>query len=200
VLVTRYAAAGGLGSIGMSLAHTQTDPDDHDSSAFETGGAMAQLVQQSVGSQSIRAAALQAIAALPQSATRRQKADAVWHWVHTHMTLVPHEELACEFAGRCDGQAQFLMSPELALRVGKGDCAIYTPLVCSMLFSVGVPCRMIPVAADSSDRRRLSHVYAAAVLEDGSLYPLDASHGPRPGWQTPTPRREVWPVFGLPLW
>jgi transglutaminase-like putative cysteine protease len=116
------------------------------------------------------------------------------------MNLVDHEVIACEMAGACSGDVQFLVDPELAAQTRRGDCAIYTPLLCSMLYTAGVPCRMIVVAADAASDR-FTHVYAAAVLEDGSLYPLDASHGKSPGWETPNAhRRAVWSVFGLPLW
>lgn len=174
---------------------------DSDVTTYQTGGIMASLVAKGARSARVRGYAQQALFGLPASATRQQKADAVWSWVHSNIRLVAHEELACRYAGRCDGEAQFLIDPESALTVREGDCAIFTPVVCAMLFSVGVPCRMIAIAADSKDPSRYSHVYAAAVLEDGSLYPLDASHGPRPGWESDNAYRStVWSVFGLPLW
>lgn len=129
--------------------------------------------------------------------TRRCTADAIWTWVHQNITLRDHNDLACAITGHCSGDVQFLVDPLLVLELGEGDCAIQTPLACSLLEASGVPCRMVPVAADPSDPSRFTHVFSAAVLEDGSLYPLDTSHGPAPGWETPTEfRRAVWPVFG----
>ena len=162
---------------------------------------MATQVLQRVGAPGVAQATREALAGIPLGATRQQIADAVWRWARENMELVDHEALACEMAGACSGDVQFLVDPELAALQRRGDCAIYTPLVCSMLFTAGVPCRMVVVAADRAEPRRFSHVYAAAVLEDGSLYPLDASHGQAPGWETPNQhRRAVWSVFGLRLW
>lgn len=63
-----------------------------------------------------------------------------------------------------------------------------------------MPCSFITVAADPADKSRYSHVYVQALLEDGSGFPLDASHGDRPGWEVPNPfRRMSWPLHTAPV-
>jgi hypothetical protein len=81
----------------------------------------------------------------------------------------------------------------------EGDCAIFTECVCSFLRVLGVPYEVVTVAVNPNEPDIFSHVFAYAVLEDGTRLPLDASHGDYPGWQVPgshVSRRQVWDENG----
>lgn len=88
--------------------------------------------------------------------------------------------------GRSD-ELELLISPAVLARQRnrRGDCDDYTMMLCAMLGSMNVPCVIKTFKCDRKDPARWAHVCAGAILEDGSLFTLDASHGDYPGWQVP---------------
>jgi transglutaminase-like putative cysteine protease len=122
-----------------------------------------------------------ALGSIGPGAPAWRKADAVWRWVHGNIRFVPDEEWLAASGLRQD--AELLQLPELLLTTRAGDCDCFTILLCSMLAAAGVDWRIVTICADPEDPTRWSHVYAVAVLEDGSELPMDASHGRFPGWQ-----------------
>jgi len=82
----------------------------------------------------------------------------------------------------------------LPVPVAQGDCDDYSMLAASMLLAEGIPCAFVTVAADSRDPSQFSHVYVVS-RRGGARIPIDASHGPSVGWETPEfYRRSEWPV------
>ena len=101
-------------------------------------------------------------------------------------------------------ELQLLIAPEALLHMErpKGDCAVFTTLVCALLDCLAIPWEIVTVAVDPRQPGIYSHVYARAVLEDGRRLPLDASHGAYPGWEVPRSRAsavQVWDEDGNPI-
>lgn len=154
----------------------------------ETVGQMVRHVGGSLHHPAIRQAVRDADLDVP-GLPARERAERVFWWVKRHVRFRedPLED-------------ELLIAPEalLAMPEPAGDCDDFSMLVAALLVAAGVQASFVTVAADQDDRSRFSHVYAVAWVEDGRL-PLDASHGPFPGWeaewQQPVYRRREWPVF-----
>jgi hypothetical protein len=134
---------------------------------------------------------------------QRQLACSVWYGVNSSMKFVEHSEQIRALLNESD-QLQLLISPDLLLRSKRpaGDCAVYTPLVCAALGTLGIHYEFVTLACDPRDPDLYSHIYARAVLRDGSRIPLDASHGKYPGWEVPREhqiRKQVWDEAGNPI-
>lgn len=65
-----------------------------------------------------------------------------------------------------------------------GDCDDFSMYAAALLKAAGIKAKFATVAADSQAPDQYSHVYVVAY-PDGERYPLDCSHGPRPGWEAP---------------
>lgn len=80
-----------------------------------------------------------------------------------------------------------------------GDCDDFSMLTAALLTALGIDAAFVTVAA-SRESDDFSHVYVAAY-PNGVRVPLDTSHGPHPGWETPNARRtQEWPVSGAGGW
>jgi hypothetical protein len=129
------------------------------------------------------------------------KAECVWWWVKHALKFVHHSKLM-QLWGVGDGhELQLLINPGAALRMEKprGDCAVFTTLICAMLDQLGVPWEIVTVAVNPHEPEIFSHVYPRAILESGMRLVLDASHGKYPGWEVPKRRqylKQVWSSEG----
>ena len=125
------------------------------------------------------------------------KAECVWWWVKHALKFIHHQKLM-RLWGVGDGhELQLLINPGAVLRMEKprGDCAVFTTLICAMLDSLGVPWEIVTVAVNPNEPEIFSHVYPRAILESGMRLVLDASHGKYPGWEVPKRRqylKQVW--------
>ena len=86
-----------------------------------------------------------------------------------------------------------------------GDCDDFSMYLACCLKSLGIPCAFATTAADSRDPGQFSHVYVVAYPKSGSgmrmRFPLDASHGEYPGWETQgLGRYQEWPVLDKMSW
>jgi hypothetical protein len=129
--------------------------------------------------------------------------ECCWWWVKHAIKFVHHQKLLRAWLGKSD-ELQLLIAPDVLLRMAepKGDCAVFTCLICSMLDSLGVPWEIVTVAVDPNQPEIFSHVYPRAILAPGFCLPLDASHGKYPGWQVPNARvllKQVWNSNGEPI-
>lgn len=80
-----------------------------------------------------------------------------------------------------------------------GDCDDFSMMMAALLSHEGVKCKFATIAADQAAPERFSHVYVVAY-PDGERVPLDASHGPNAGWESPRRFRIVeWPVNGFDM-
>jgi len=130
----------------------------------------------------------------------RMTACSCWWFAHLAIEFVHHDSMIRALWGEAD-QQQLLISPDVLLRMQRpaGDCAIFTMLICAMLRARGVRYEIVTAAVDPSQPEIYSHVYARAVMPDGTRLPLDASHGKYPGWQVPAEHRtrtQVWDESG----
>ena len=130
-------------------------------------------------------------------------AEACWWWTKHAIKFVHHQELLRDWLGKSD-ELQLLISPDVLLKMKapKGDCAIFTCLICALLDCLGVQWEIVTVAVDPNQPDIFSHVYPRAVLREGYTLPLDASHGKYPGWEVPASRvllKQVWNSEGEPI-
>jgi hypothetical protein len=72
----------------------------------------------------------------------------------------------------------------------EGDCDDFSMLSCAMLETVGVKSSLVTVAGDTKYPQQFTHIYALA-----NGIPFDSSHGREVGWEIPTTRKQVWPVW-----
>jgi len=135
---------------------------------------------------------------------------AAWSWPKHFVTFVQDDSLfnspLCFRGFGCvnvpgKDELEMLVPPARLILMDRprGDCDDFTMLVCALLGALGCSWEIVTVASDSNEPSRWSHVYAQAVLEDGSRVPLDASHGKFPGWQVPAAhvfRYQAWDSSG----
>ena len=181
-------------------------PRDPDQATARTVEIMCGLVANPQDQRIINKAAQDAVRrflSFAGGASRAGVAGACWWWCKTFLTFEHHEFIIRANLGEY-GHLQGLIAPDalLQLRQYKGDCAIYTMLLCAMLRALGVPCEIVTVAVNRQEPSIFSHVYLYAVLENGERLPLDASHGDYPGWEVPSRdvfRRQVWDASARPV-
>ncbi len=165
----------------VSISETQADYQDTEKSTAQTVREMGRHVQSA-----LHDPAVYGIAARCLGADRQAAASNVWRWLKNNVQFVSDEDQLQATMGRGD-ELELLIAPSVLVRadVKAGDCDDFTMLACAMLSCLGVPCVIKTFKCDSREPWRWSHVCAGAVLEDGSIFPLDASHGDYAGWEVP---------------
>jgi len=127
--------------------------------------------------------------------SRRQLAEKVWAWCKRNIKFVPDEEQIWKLLGRRE-ELELLISPSVMLRPEllehvrgykgmEGDCDCFVMTAMSLLACLGVPPLFETLKCDVDSPWRWSHICAGALLEDGSIFPVDASHGEYAGWRVP---------------
>ena len=162
---------------------------------------MCGLVRESGSDPAVQEAAQDAVkrfaVLVGDSTSAAGKAECVWWWVKHALKFIHHQKLM-QLWGVGDGhELQLLINPGAVLRMEKprGDCAVFTTLICAMLDQLGVPWEIVTVAVNPNEPDIFSHVYPRAILETGMRLVLDASHGKYPGWEVPKRRqylKQVW--------
>lgn len=192
----------------------QSDLGNPDNATAETVALMCGQVRGTLRDPMVRAAALDAVRRFrggplyaaaridPQKSPAAQ-CESVWWWAKHVLRFVHHDGLIQLWFSERD-QLQLLIAPDLLLRMGepRGDCAIYTMLVCAMLQALGIQYEIVTAAVDPRVPDEFSHVYPRAVLPSGRRLVLDASHGQYPGWEVPRQhiiRKQVWSSEGSPI-
>lgn len=87
------------------------------------------------------------------------------------------------------------------MRSKRGDCDDYCMYGAALLLAQDIPTSFVTVAADPSQPDAYSHVYLAAYPKSGPYagqrVPVDISHGPYVGWETPHYiKRREWEIGG----
>jgi hypothetical protein len=195
------------------ITREQTDPRNPDEGTAKTTRRMAQLTAESIGTPRLhnfarRSAVTWRGGPLYKGRAinwedQRQLACSVWFGVNSSMRFVEHSEQIRALLNESD-QLQLIISPDVLLKAKRpeGDCAIYTTLVCAALATLGIHYEFVTLACDPREPHLFTHVYARAVLNDGSRIPIDASHGKYPGWEVPLHhqiRKQVWDEAGHPI-
>lgn len=167
----------------------QADLNDSDLATAQTVAYMSALVKHSLGDPII-ASAWEKAQLFRRFPGGEDDAVCIW-WLAKYAIrkFVHHQEMLWHWLGKQD-ELQLLISPEALLKMEspKGDCAVYTTLIQSLLAYRGIPWRTVCVAVNPIRPDLFTHVYAAAIRADGSMLPLDASHGQYPGWEAPVYR------------
>jgi len=158
---------------------------------------MARYIREDSHDEAVRAAADACVAGISAGSTAeriRREAEAIWRCVKEHVEFVPDSATA-ELAGYPE-DTEALIRPADLIRMPRprGDCDDFTMLLAAMLRSRGIPVALRTVAADPHHPDVYSHVYVVAYSPDGEI-PLDASHGPHPGWEPPAAgKRRTWSI------
>jgi len=180
-------------------------PGDEEATAL-TIRHMVRLIAADSTSEIVRRAATEAAHGAGNS--ERELAAAVFHWIKRHVRFVTDEEIGRPMAA--GPEAEILIRPVdlLTMPDPAGDCDDFTMLTAAMLRSLGMDSELVTMAADRGQPDIYSHVYAVAVLSDGSHVPMDTSHGAAPGWTAPAHgKQKVWSTrmekglgYALPQW
>jgi hypothetical protein len=199
---------------GLNIARYPTDPRDSDGATARTVELMCAQINRAAGDPVLRSAArdavrrfrggpLYALARIDPWKSPQAICESAWWWVKHALKFVHHDGMIAVWFNERD-QLQLLIAPDLLLRMFKprGDCAIYTMLICGMLKCFRVPYELVTAAVNPDEPDVFSHVYPRAVMANGRRIPLDASHGDYPGWEVPrqhTLRKQVWDEDANPI-
>jgi hypothetical protein len=115
----------------------------------------------------------------------QRAAESCWWWCKWNLKFKHHGDMFTMWSsdlGDPRTKLQLLIAPDVLVRMKRmeGDCAIYTMMLCALLESLGLPWEIMTLAVDHEQPEIFSHVCARSNGET-----LDASHGPRPGWEVP---------------
>lgn len=176
-------------------AVTSTDPYDSDVSTADTVARMSNIVRNQVYSSVVVNAVSDAIKDVPPNGAPTDKARAIFYWIKTHIKFRNDLENTVNYLPDVDNPAdkELLISPDLLLQLGYGDCDDFSMLAATMLFIVGIPARFITIAADARCPQHFTHIYVQAFV--GKWIGFDVSHGSMLGWEYKRYSRiQVWNV------
>jgi predicted transglutaminase-like cysteine proteinase len=159
-----------------------------DAGIAQTVGVMHSLIDQGAVDPGVREQALGIVRSAGTIARdAAAEISAIFYWMKAHM----------RFQRDVSG-GEYVCAPQYLLRTMAGDCDDYVVLGSSLLKSLGIPIRIVTIAADPEEPRRLSHVYLEAQAR-GEWIPFDATQRDSyPGWQPPRYfRKKVWESSGL---
>ncbi len=127
----------------------------------------------------------------------------LWWFAKHRVKFVHHQKLLVAWLGAPD-ELQLLIRPDALLKMEdpKGDCAVFTTLLCAMLDCCKLPWEIVTLAVDPDQPGIFSHVYPRVILPSGLRVPLDASHGKFPGWEVPRQHVsaiQIWDMQGQPI-
>lgn len=115
-----------------------------------------------------------------------RRISAVFDLVHSRVRFMTDQQ-------RFSDATEVLSRPSRTVVDLVGDCDDFSMLVAALILALGLPVR-IDYVVISTDGQNFDHVYVLVQKPDGSLVPLDASHGPFPGWFYPGKLAILWPV------
>jgi hypothetical protein len=181
--------------LGVVRYSVQPVPDSGDGQTAAVINLMAIYAIEDSASPEVQQAVAEAQAEFPNLSPEEQ----VFRYVKRHVRFTYDEQTALPLQTWYeDPIVETLVRPRDMLALGpfaQGDCDDFSMLVASMLLAQGIDVAYVTVAVDPADPSQYSHVYVAAY-RDGHRIPIDASHGPHAGWETPEYyRRTEWP-FG----
>ncbi len=197
----------------LDRARVYQPSNDPDEAARETIALMTSYIKDSARDPLVRATARDAAHSYPsmllalagiagddprltRQAREQGAAESCWSWAKHNLDFVHHSKLLALWLGRGDA-LQLLVSPDVIVhalngddrdaraRARKGDCAVFSPLICALLEALGLDWELVIAAVNANQPDIFSHVWPRVVLSDGRRISLDASHGPYPGWQVP---------------
>ncbi len=211
----------------MDRARVHQPSNDPDTAAGETIGLMTTYIKESARDPLVQAEARRAVDFYPSpllamsgvagddprlsfAAREQAAAESCWAWAKHNLEFVHHSKLLLAWLNK-DDALQLLVSPDVIVhalngedlaardRARKGDCAVFSPMICALLECIGLDWELVIAAVDRSQPEIFSHVWPRVVLSDGRRIDLDASHGPYPGWHVPGSdifRLQAWDSSG----
>jgi len=158
-----------------------------DAGVAQTIGVMRQIVDDAVKDPAVNAAAIEFVRGVSDSFSRDQKAQAIYAAVANRWLYV--EDPVGPF-----GPKETVRPVRLLLQTFAGDCDDATILICALCGTIGIPCRIVTIAADPTSPREFSHVYPEAEIAPGRFVAMDVA---RPGSAYGVPparyfRKRVW--------
>lgn len=120
-----------------------------DPGTAQTTQLMRQKIDEGKVSSVIRAKALDILnAAHVKAFDAMGQARAVYGWVLRNVKFIP------DVVGK-----ESVQTAEWTLHYGRGDCDCISVLMCALLETIGMRCRLMTVASDPRDPQQFSHVY-----------------------------------------
>jgi hypothetical protein len=176
--------------------------DHTDTSTARTVAMMCDYIAQSVDDPGVQQAAAYCFNHF--AAGRRDPGMLAWavFWYVKHCVKLRQDEATLFRIGARD-EFDLLIAPSVLVRMKNPaeDCDGFTMLCAALCSILGLPVFIATVAVSPDDPSRWSHVFPCAMV-DGAIVPLDASHGPGPGWMVPRSRIyrfQAWSLDGRPL-
>lgn len=186
---------------------TRTDPTNNLVSTADTINKMIVLVQQNLNSPIIQNVLDRIFKQIDDSRgepgyqpSEVEFCRAVFWWVKHHIHFDSDESALQRLFGIQDLEdgKELLLSPSFLLQMEHptGDCDDFSTLIATLLIAGGVQgVHFCTIAADSNDPTAFTHVYVKVVDGYGNQFPLDASHGQYPGWETSVQYKQAnWTV------
>jgi hypothetical protein len=146
---------------------------------------MAQMARDAAHGPIISSAVDEAIAGLGNDANDQQLVSRVFYWVKSRVRFKTDEEILQNQMGMSP-ESELLIAPDALLTMpnAAGDCDDFSTLIAAMLINLGFPVYFCTIAANGKYPDEFSHVYIKVQMSDGTLFPIDCSHGMYPGWET----------------
>jgi len=139
-------------------------PEDTDAATALTIQKMSEQISAGAGSAEVRGRALDILnRARVQAFDFRGAARAIYEWVRRCIIFTPDP------VGK-----EGVQTAEWTLYFRRGDCDCISVLMCSLLESVGLRCRLMTIAADARLPSQYSHVYPEVCL-NGQWVTVDAA-------------------------
>lgn len=176
--------------------------DNTDTSTARTVAMMCDYINQAYTDPVVRQAAAYCFDHF--AAGRRDPGMLAWavFWYVKHCVRLRTDEATMFRIGARD-EFDLLIAPSVLVRMKEPaeDCDGFTMLCAALCSILGLPVFIATAAVSPDDPSRWSHVFPCAMV-NGSVLPLDASHGPGPGWMVPRSRIyrfQAWGLDGRPI-
>ena len=197
------------GALPIDISEYQADYKDTEHSTVQTVGSMGEHIRRSMADPLVQQTALGAIAGQGGAQSEAEACAAVWAWCKQNITFV-NDEVQLKKLLNLDDELELLISPSVMLRPEmleaargykrmEGDCDCFVMTLAALIASLGITPLIKTYKCDRQEPWRWSHVCAAALLSDGQILPLDASHGDYPGWEVPAHdvhESQLWDISG----
>lgn len=185
----------------------QSDLQNQDHATQQTVQLMAREIRKSAADPHVQSAARTALVKYSQGRRGAYAACwAAWWSVRHNLKFVSDDTLLRGIPTPNPPEMELLVSPAVMVRSSEpqGDCDDFTMMICALLQCLGVRWEIVTVAADPGDPQRWSHVYAVAILENGTRWTMDAAppDAKYPGWEVPADRilrYQAWDQDGQPV-
>lgn len=142
-----------------------------DAGVEQTINTIRHIVDDAVKDPAVNAAAIEFVRGVTDSFSRDQKAQAIYSAVAMRWLYV--EDPVGPF-----GPKETVRPVRLLLQTFAGDCDDASILICALCGTIGIPCRLVTIAADPSSPREFSHIYPEAEIAPGQFVAMDVA---RPG-------------------